>query len=226
MRVSASRSAWIVVLVVILLAAAFALRDCSVSKEDQEIEDTITASSEATEESFEGDEEVVEEEVPEVEFHEAQVEVTGDEIAVITTSKGVIRVEFFADAAPNHVGSFIELVESGFYDGVKFHRVEPGFVIQGGDPLSKTDDPAVGTGGPGYYLKAEFNSRLHLDGTLSMARAQHPDSAGSQFFICLGEQSFLDGQYTVFGQVVEGLDVVHTIEVGDIMESVTVERPE
>jgi peptidyl-prolyl cis-trans isomerase B (cyclophilin B) len=114
----------------------------------------------------------------------------------------------------------------GFYDGTRFHRVEPGFVIQGGDPLSKTNDPAVGTGGPGYYLKQEFNDRPHLDGTVSMARATDPDSAGSQFFICLGPQSFLDGQYTAFGQVTTGLDVVHSIEKGDVMESVEIRRPE
>ncbi len=151
---------------------------------------------------------------------------TGDEVAVIETSKGVIKFEFYADDAPNHVAAFVELAEKGFYDGVKFHRVEPGFVVQGGDPLSKTDDPMVGTGGPGYYLAAEFNDRLHLDGTVSMARAQSEDSAGSQFFICLGPQPFLDGQYTVFGQVTEGLDIVHTIAIGDVMESVRIERGE
>jgi len=150
----------------------------------------------------------------------------GNEVAVITTSKGVIRFEFFTEDAPNHVAAFIELAEKGFYDGVKFHRVEPGFVIQGGDPYSKTDDPMVGRGGPGYTLAAEFNERLHLDGTVSMARGQSPDSAGSQFFICLGPQPFLDGQYTVFGQVIEGLDVVHAIAVGDVMQSVRIERAE
>ena len=157
-------------------------------------------------------------------LHESDVEVKGDEIAVITTPKGVIKFEFFGQEAPNHVASFIELTEQGFYDGSKFHRVEPGFVIQGGDPLSKTDDAMVGTGGPGYMLESEFNDRPHLDGSVAMARAQDPNSAGSQFFICMGAQPFLDGQYTVFGQVVEGLDVVYEIVVGDEMESVTIEH--
>ncbi|MBE0418440.1 MAG: peptidylprolyl isomerase [Coriobacteriia bacterium] len=150
----------------------------------------------------------------------------GTEAAVITTSKGVIKFEFYPEDAPNTVAAFIERAEEGFYDGTKFHRVEPGFVIQGGDPLSKTDDPMVGTGGPGYQLRAEFNDRSHLDGTVAMARSQNPDSAGSQFYICLGPQPFLDGQYTVFGQVVEGMDVVRQIAVGDAMESVRIERSE
>ena len=150
---------------------------------------------------------------------------TGDEIAVITTPKGVIKFEFFCEDAPRHVGAFIELAEKGFYDGTKFHRVEPGFVIQGGDPYSKTGEGPAGTGGPGYNLAAEFNSRKHLDGTVAMARAASPNSAGSQFYICLGPQAFLDGNYTVFGQVTEGLDVVHRIERGDAMDSVRIERP-
>lgn len=148
----------------------------------------------------------------------------GDEVAVIETDKGTIRLKFYPEDAPNHVAAFIELAQKGFYDGTKFHRVEPNFVIQGGDPLSKTDDPMVGTGGPGYSLAAEFNSRQHLDGTLAMARSTDPNSAGSQFYICLGAQPFLDGQYTVFGEVIEGLDVVHSIAVGDVMNSVTIEN--
>ncbi|MCL4553609.1 MAG: peptidylprolyl isomerase [Actinobacteria bacterium] len=148
----------------------------------------------------------------------------GTEIAVITTDKGVIRIDLHSEHAPNHVASFIELAQSGFYDGTKFHRVEPGFVIQGGDPLSRTDDPRVGTGGPGYRVAAEFNELPHLDGTLSMARSQDVDSAGSQFFICLGPQSFLDGQYTVFGQVIEGMEVVRAITKGDVMRSVVIEN--
>ncbi len=156
-------------------------------------------------------------------MHVSDVKVTGTEIAVITTPKGVIKFKFYPQDAPNHVASFIELARSGFYDGTTFHRVEPGFVIQGGDPYSKTGAGPVGTGGPGYNLKAEFNSRPHLEGTVAMARSQSPDSAGSQFYICLGTQSFLDGQYTVFGQVVEGMDVVKAITVGDVMESVRIE---
>ena len=149
---------------------------------------------------------------------------TGDEVAVITTPKGVIKFTFYCDDAPRHAAAFVELAEKGFYDGTTFHRVEPGFVIQGGDPYSRDGGGPVGTGGPGYNLAAEFSSRPHLDGTVAMARSQSPDSAGSQFYICKGPQSFLDGNYTVFGQVTEGIDVVHAIERGDVMESVTIER--
>jgi peptidyl-prolyl cis-trans isomerase B (cyclophilin B) len=158
--------------------------------------------------------------------YEATYKPTGLEKATISTSKGPITLEFFADEAPNHVAAFIERASEGFYDGTKFHRVVPGFVVQGGDPLSRTDDPMVGTGGPGYRLKAEFNARPHLDGTLAMARSSDPDSAGSQFYICLGPQPFLDGQYTVFGQVIEGMDVVRSIEVGDVLESISIENAE
>jgi peptidyl-prolyl cis-trans isomerase B (cyclophilin B) len=158
-------------------------------------------------------------------LYEPQYTCTGDEVAVITTPKGVIKFSFFCDEAPRHSAAFVELAEKGFYDGTTFHRVEPNFVIQGGDPISRDGGGQVGTGGPGYNLAAEFNNRPHLDGTVSMARAASPDSAGSQFYICLGTQSFLDGNYTVFGQVTEGMDVVHAIKVGDVMESVTIERP-
>ncbi|HEY3318770.1 MAG TPA: peptidylprolyl isomerase [Coriobacteriia bacterium] len=154
--------------------------------------------------------------------HTSDVVVKGDEVAVLETDKGTIEFTFFPHDAPNTVATFIERAREGFYDGTKFHRVEPGFVIQGGDPLSRTDDPRVGTGGPGYTLKAEFNSRPHLDGTVAMARAADPDSAGSQFYICLGPQSFLDGNYTVFGQVIQGLEVVHAIGRGDAIRKVTV----
>ncbi len=141
----------------------------------------------------------------------------GKPIAVIVTDRGVIKFEFFEKDAPNTVENFIKLTEKGFYNGLTFHRVEPGFVIQGGDPNGN------GTGGPGYTIKAEFNKRPHLDGTVAMARAAHPDSAGSQFYICLAPQPFLDGKYTVFGQVIEGLDVVHKIQVGDVMKKVYIE---
>lgn len=158
-------------------------------------------------------------------LYEPTYECTGDEVAVITTAKGVIKFTFYCDDAPKHSAAFIELAEKGFYNGTTFHRVVPGFVIQGGDPFSRDGGGPVGTGGPGYNLKAEFNSRPHLDGTVAMARSQSPDSAGSQFYICLGSQDFLNGQYTVFGQVTEGLDVVHKISQDDVMESVTIERP-
>ncbi len=134
--------------------------------------------------------------------------------ARITTPKGDIVFTFFPDDAPTTVASFIKLARNGFYDGLNFHRVEPGFVIQGGCPLG------TGTGGPGYRLKAEFNDRLHDAGAVAMARAQSPDSAGSQFYICLEDAHFLDHQYTVFGHLTSGLDVARRIEVGDTMKVV------
>jgi len=125
--------------------------------------------------------------------------------AVIETSQGTIKFKFFAQDAPGHCNNFIALAQKGFYNGLIFHRVIQGFMIQGGCPQGK------GTGGPGYKIKAEFNKNPHVDGTVSMARSNDPDSAGSQFFICDGKQSFLNGKYTAFGQVSEGLDVVHAI---------------
>ena len=132
--------------------------------------------------------------------------------AVIETKFGNIEMVFFPDVAPNHVNNFIELAKKGFYDGTIFHRVIPGFMIQGGDPNSKdTNKASHGTGGPGYTVKAEFNSKPHSRGTLSMARSASPDSAGSQFFICAAAAPFLDKQYTVFGEVVSGMEVVDKI---------------
>lgn len=157
-------------------------------------------------------------------LYTAKYKPTGKEIAVIKTPKGVIKFKFYPDKAPNHVASFIELARKGFYDGTTFHRVEPNFVVQGGDPYSKTNEGPVGSGGPGYRLKAEFNDQKHLAGTVAMARAGDPDSAGSQFYICLEAQPFLDGKYTVFGQVTEGMEVVEQIAVGDVMQSVTIEN--
>jgi peptidyl-prolyl cis-trans isomerase B (cyclophilin B) len=132
--------------------------------------------------------------------------------ATIETKFGEITLKFFPEVAPNHVNSFIELARDGFYDGTTFHRIVPGFVIQGGDPNTKSNDRSRhGMGGPGFSLKAEFNKLPHKRGTLSMARAAHPDSAGSQFFICVVDAPFLDGEYTVFGEVVKGMDVVDKI---------------
>ncbi|MGI9571528.1 MAG: peptidylprolyl isomerase [Desulfobulbia bacterium] len=132
--------------------------------------------------------------------------------AVIETKFGKITLKFFPDVAPKHVNSFIELASEGFFDGTTFHRVVPGFVIQGGDPNSKSDDRSKhGTGGPGYTLEAEFSKLPHTKGTLSMARAADPNSAGSQFFICVADAPFLDGQYTVFGEVIDGMNVVDEI---------------
>lgn len=135
----------------------------------------------------------------------------------ITTNKGDIVFTFYADDAPQHSAAFIKLAENGFYDGLTFHRVEPGFVIQGGDPSGN------GTGGPGYNLNAEFNARPHVRGTVAMARAASPNSAGSQFYICLDDARFLDKQYTVFGQMTQGFDALDAIRVGDTMSKVTVE---
>lgn len=143
--------------------------------------------------------------------------------AVIKTDKGDITLQFYPDVAPIHVASFLNLARSGFYDGTTFHRVVPGFVAQGGDPKSKDPNATdVGTGGPGYNLPAEFSDRKHETGTLAMARSQDPNSAGSQFYICLAPQPSLDGQYTVFGNVVSGMDVVNAITQGDVIRSITI----
>lgn len=135
----------------------------------------------------------------------------------ITTNRGDIVFTLFPDDAPMHSAAFIKLAEAGFYDGLTFHRVEPGFVVQGGDP---TGD---GTGGPGYKLKAEFNARPHMRGTVAMARASQPDSAGSQFYICLDDARFLDRQYTVFGQMTDGFEALDAIRRGDTMATVKIE---
>jgi peptidyl-prolyl cis-trans isomerase B (cyclophilin B) len=137
--------------------------------------------------------------------------VNGNDLAVIKTTQGEMVIEFWPDVAPKTVENFIKLAKAGFYDGTTFHRIVKGFMIQGGDPLSKTDDPAVGSGGPGYKIKAEFNEKPHVRGVISMARAQDPNSAGSQFFICLADARFLDRQYTAFGKLIKGDDVLGRI---------------
>lgn len=135
-----------------------------------------------------------------------------EEVAVIETTQGTMVAQFYSDVAPATVENFKKLAKDGFYDGTAFHRIVKGFMIQGGDPLSKTEGhPMVGTGGPGYKIKAEFNQKPHVRGVLSMARSSHPDSAGSQFFICLEAANFLDGQYTAFGELVSGEDVLMKI---------------
>jgi peptidyl-prolyl cis-trans isomerase B (cyclophilin B) len=132
--------------------------------------------------------------------------------AVIETNFGKIVFELLPNLAPETVRSFVKLAKTSFYDGALFHRVIPGFMIQGGDPnTKKSDKNKWGTGGPGYTIKAEFNSKSHLRGIVSMARATDPDSAGSQFFIVTTDSTFLDRQYTVFGQVIEGMDVADKI---------------
>jgi peptidylprolyl isomerase/peptidyl-prolyl cis-trans isomerase B (cyclophilin B) len=136
---------------------------------------------------------------------------------VIALEKGgEIKIEFFPEVAPKTVENFVTLAKKGFYNGLVFHRVVPGFVAQGGDPKGN------GTGGPGYTIKAEFNAKKHVRGSLAMARSQDPDSAGSQFYITYGEQPHLDNQYTVFGQVVSGMEHVDKIKQGDKMTSVSI----
>ena len=140
-------------------------------------------------------------------------------VAVIELAKGGrITFKFFPDGAPNTVANFIKLADKGFYNGLNFHRVVPGFVVQGGDP--KGD----GSGGPGYTIKAEFNGHKHLRGAVAMARTPDPDSAGSQFYICLADLPQLDHQYTVFGQVSSGMGLVDQIQKGDVIKSITIRR--
>jgi len=136
-----------------------------------------------------------------------------NEVVVIKTNEGAMVVQFWTDAAPNTIENFKKLARSGFYDGTIFHRIVKGFMIQGGDPNSK--DPGkesrYGEGGPGYKIKAEFNDHSHQRGVISMAREPDPDSAGSQFFICLAPVPRLDGEYTTFGKLIKGDDVLQKI---------------
>ena len=137
--------------------------------------------------------------------------------AVITLENGhEIRMEFYPQDAPKTVENFVTLAKKGYYDGLTFHRVVADFVVQGGDPKGN------GTGGPGYTIKAEFNQQKHVRGTVAMARSQSPDSAGSQFYICYGATPHLDGNYTVFGKVVSGMEHVDRIKQGDRMKTVSI----
>jgi peptidylprolyl isomerase/peptidyl-prolyl cis-trans isomerase B (cyclophilin B) len=141
-------------------------------------------------------------------------------IITIELETGVVTIELYPDVAPNTVESFKNLVRQGFYDGLTFHRVIPGFMAQGGDP------EGTGMGGPGFRLKAEFNDRKHVRGTVAMARAADPDSAGSQFYICYAPQPHLDGQYTVFGQVIDGMELIDEVKNGTIMKKLSIVEPE
>lgn len=136
-----------------------------------------------------------------------------NEVAVIKTSAGEMVLEFWPDVAPKHVENFKKLAKQGFYDGTAFHRIIKGFMIQGGDPLTKdpSKEDLFGTGDPGYKIQAEFNDRKHVRGVLSMARSRDPNSAGSQFFIMLGDAPSLDNQYTGFGKLIKGDDVLGKI---------------
>ena len=135
------------------------------------------------------------------------------EIAIIKTSEGEMVLEFWPEVAPGHVDNFKKLAQKGFYDGTCFHRVIKGFMIQGGDPNTKDEakKSSWGMGGPGHTIKAEFNDKPHVRGVLSMARSNDPNSAGSQFFICHGDPRFLDRQYTAFGKLIKGDDVLEKI---------------
>src|SRR5437879_11274178 len=147
------------------------------------------------------------------------------EAVVTLETGGEIRIELFPADAPRHVDNFVKLASRGFYDGQRFHRVVPNFVVQIGDPKSKTvplDHPDMGTGGPGYKIPAEFNKREFVRGVVGMARGPDPNSAGSQFFIMLGDDASLNGKYTAFGRVVSGMDVVDGIKVGDRVKSVRI----
>lgn len=143
------------------------------------------------------------------------------EVAIISTDQGDMTLEFWEDVAPKTVENFKKLVNDGFYDGTAFHRIMKGFMVQGGDPLSKDADMEHmwGTGDPGYKIKAEFNDRKHERGVISMARSQDPDSAGCQFFICHGTAAFLDGQYTCFGKLSAGDDVLEAIATSEVKAS-------
>lgn len=145
-------------------------------------------------------------------FTKEEIKKMSETKAVIETKFGNIELTFFPEVAPGHVNNFVELAKKGFYDGSIFHRVIPGFMVQGGDPNSKNPDKSKhGMGGPGYAIKAEFNETPHKRGILSMARSANPDSAGSQFFICVADAPSLDRQYTVFGAVVSGMEVADRI---------------
>jgi peptidyl-prolyl cis-trans isomerase B (cyclophilin B) len=169
--------------------------------------------------------------------HTPTYKLNGAEVAVIKTSKGTIKVKFFEKDAPIAAANFIVLSLKGFYDQIKFHRYVAGFVIQGGDPQTKSATSAevaaadggggkFGTGGPGYTIKDEYanNPNKHVDGSLAMARTGAPDSGGSQFYFALAPLPSLDGQYTVFGQATSGLEVIHNLRAGDVIESVTIEN--
>ena len=144
---------------------------------------------------------------------QAQTTIRKEPRAIIETKFGNMEIRFFPDKAPKHVENFIKLAKAGFYDKTIFHRVIPGFMIQGGDPNTKDekDKSKYGMGGPGYKVNAEFNDRPHVRGTVSMARSQDPHSAGSQFFIVVKDSPSLDGKYTVFGEVVKGMEVADKI---------------
>ena len=186
----------------------FALAACAQNGADATASDTATTSEETTTTAAAAETTSSAEPAQQ----EKPMSAYENKIAEIHTTAGQIDVRFFPDVAPNHVKNFIDLAEKGFYNGTKFHRVIPGFMIQGGDPNTKAGNPMMwGTGGSGTNVKAEFNSVQHKRGILSMARSGHPDSASSQFFIMVADYPSLNGQYSAFGQVVKGMDVADKI---------------
>ncbi len=189
------------ILIILLITTTIILMSCSHKKEKKG--DKLEFKTLTVEEIAKVKEKVKNTEV---------IPVEDNEIAIIETKFGKMTIEFFTDEAPNHCANFKRLTNSGYYSGTTFHRVIPGFVIQGGDINSRDDNKANdGMGGPGYNVDAEFNKIHHEKGILSMARAQDPNSAGSQFFICAGDVGQLDNNYTVFGKVTDGLDVIDKI---------------
>ena len=143
-------------------------------------------------------------------------EMSDNNMITIELETGTVTIELYPDVAPKTVESFKSLIAKGFYDGLTFHRVIPGFMAQAGDP------EGTGMGGPGFSLKAEFNDKKHVRGTLAMARSSDPDSAGSQFYICYGPQPHLDGQYTIFGQVTEGMELIDDVTNGTVMKKLSI----
>jgi cyclophilin family peptidyl-prolyl cis-trans isomerase len=197
--------------IVLLAACAPANRDATATDGGETAATTATTSAAATTSSSMSDMTVPPAAAPKAE--EGKPMSYQDKVAEIHTSSGQIDIRFFPDVAPNHVKNFIDLAQRGFYDGTKFHRVIPGFMIQGGDPNTKSGAPSTwGMGGAGTNVRAEFNSVKHKRGIVSMARGGHDvNSASSQFFIMVADYPSLDGQYSVFGQVTKGMDVADKI---------------
>jgi peptidylprolyl isomerase/peptidyl-prolyl cis-trans isomerase B (cyclophilin B) len=148
--------------------------------------------------------------------YKVEKEMSDSNVITIELETGTVTLEPYPDVAPKTVESFKKLISNGFYDGLIFHRIIPGFMAQGGDP------DGTGMGGPGFSLKAEFNDKKHVRGTLAMARSSDPDSAGSQFYICYGPQPHLDGQYTIFGQVTEGMELIDDLKNGAVMKKLSI----
>ncbi len=231
--------AWLVVLLAGLVFALFLLSGCSSQSADS---GSSSSQSQAGSSSSAGSQSTAAPgaapSTQESSLHTPTYQLNGKEIAVIKTNKGTIKVKFYEKDAPIASANFIELALKGFYNGIKFHRYVPNFVIQGGDPQTKSVSAAevaaadsgntgqFGTGGPGYSIKDEYsgNPNKHVDGALAMARTQIPNSGGSQFYFALQALPSLDGQYTVFGQATSGLDVIHQLRAGDEIESITIEN--